>query len=89
MVLPVGAETFCRSAMGSGFILFERLSKAGHNTNIGDEGGFAPDLGGTRDALDFVVGRLRRDLGLAKMSVAIDAASANSSKTAIIILRAR
>jgi enolase len=32
-----------------------KLSQAGHNTNVGDEGGFAPNLGGTRDALDFVM----------------------------------
>ena len=31
------------------------LKAAGHNTNVGDEGGFAPNLAGTRDALDFIM----------------------------------
>jgi enolase len=31
------------------------LKKAGHNTNVGDEGGFAPDLKSTNEALDFVM----------------------------------
>ena len=73
MVMPVGAETFSH-AVQWGFEIFHslraRLSKAGHNTNIGDEGGFAPDLGGTRDALDFVVGAIEgAGLGSAKMSI--------------------
>ena len=61
MVMPVGAETFSHAVQWGSEIfhsLRARLSKAGHNTNIGDEGGFAPDLGGTRDALDFVVGAI-------------------------------
>ena len=57
--MPVGLKLFARS---DGVRVFHslraRLSKAGHNTDIGDEGGFAPDLGGTRDALDFVVGAI-------------------------------
>lgn len=61
MVMPVGAETFSHAVQWGSEIfhsLRARLSEAGHNTNIGDEGGFAPDLGGTRDALDFVVGAI-------------------------------
>ena len=61
MVMPVGAETFSHAVQWGSEIfhsLRARLSKAGHNTNIGDEGGFAPDLGGTRDALDYVVGAI-------------------------------
>ena len=61
MVMPVGAETFSHAVQWGSEIfhsLRAHLSKAGHNTNIGDEGGFAPDLGGTRDALDFVVGAI-------------------------------
>jgi enolase len=58
MVMPVGADSFS-DALRWGAEIFHalrsRLSKAGHNTNVGDEGGFAPDLGGTRDALDFVM----------------------------------
>jgi enolase len=35
--------------------LRKRLKDAGHNTNVGDEGGFAPALSGTRPALDFIL----------------------------------
>ena len=35
--------------------LKKELSAAGHNTSVGDEGGFAPNINSTRDALDFIV----------------------------------
>jgi enolase len=35
--------------------LKKELSAAGHNTNVGDEGGFAPNLNSARDALDFIL----------------------------------
>ena len=58
MVMPVGADSLS-DAVRWGAEIFQalrsKLSQAGHNTNVGDEGGFAPDLGGTRDALDFVM----------------------------------
>ena len=47
MVMPVGAPTF-REALRMGAEMFHTLKaalkKAGHNTNVGDEGGFAPNL---------------------------------------------
>jgi len=58
MVMPVGADSLSDAVRWGAEIfhaLRTRLSQAGHNTNVGDEGGFAPDLGGTRDALDFIV----------------------------------
>jgi len=58
MVMPVGADSLSDGVRWGAEIfhaLRARLSQAGHNTNVGDEGGFAPDLGGTRDALDFVM----------------------------------
>ena len=58
MVMPVGAPNFA-DALRWGAEIFHslrfKLSQAGYNTNVGDEGGFAPDLGGTRDAIDFVM----------------------------------
>ena len=58
MVMPVGAASLS-DAVRWGAEIFQalrtKLKQAGHNTNVGDEGGFAPDLGGTRDALDFVM----------------------------------
>ncbi|NBP72520.1 MAG: phosphopyruvate hydratase [Alphaproteobacteria bacterium] len=58
MVMPVGADSLSDGVRWGAEIfhaLRARLSQAGHNTNVGDEGGFAPDLGDTHDALDFVM----------------------------------
>lgn len=80
MIMPVGASTFT-DAMRTGAEVFQalkaRLKSAGHNTNVGDEGGFAPNLSGTRDALDFVMGAIA-DAGLKAgddVVLALDAAS--------------
>jgi len=58
MIMPVSASTI-REAVQMGSEIFhtlkKELSNAGHNTNVGDEGGFAPNIGGTRDALDFIM----------------------------------
>ncbi|PWC33885.1 phosphopyruvate hydratase [Azospirillum sp. TSO35-2] len=58
MIMPVGAETGAEAIrMGSEIFqsLKKKLKDAGHNTNVGDEGGFAPNLGSTDDALGFVM----------------------------------
>jgi enolase len=58
MVMPVGAPTF-KEALRMGAEIFHTLKnalkKAGHNTNVGDEGGFAPNLPSAEAALDFVM----------------------------------
>ena len=58
MVMPVGAESFSE-ALRCGAEIFHalkgKLKADGHNTNVGDEGGFAPNLAGTRDALDYIL----------------------------------
>ena len=58
MIMPVAAENI-REAVRMGSEVFHTLKKelsaAGHNTGIGDEGGFAPNLGSTREALDFIL----------------------------------
>ncbi|MEM6465166.1 MAG: phosphopyruvate hydratase [Pseudomonadota bacterium] len=58
MVMPVGAPT-CAEAIRWGSEIFHTLKKelsdAGHNTGIGDEGGFAPGLSSTTEALDFIM----------------------------------
>ena len=57
MIMPVAADTM-RDAIRIGAEIFHTLKKelsdAGHNTGVGDEGGFAPNLSSTRDALDFI-----------------------------------
>jgi enolase 1/2/3 len=58
MIAPVGAPNFA-DALRMGAEVFHALKAAlkaaGHNTAVGDEGGFAPSLASTRQALDFVV----------------------------------
>ena len=58
MVLPLGAPSL-REAVRWGAEIFHtlksQLKKAGHNTNVGDEGGFAPNLPSAEAALDFVL----------------------------------
>ncbi len=58
MIMPVGADT-CRDAIRVGSEIFHTLRKglsdAGHGTNVGDEGGFAPNLSSTGAALDFIM----------------------------------
>ena len=57
MVMPVGAETFSE-ALRCGAEIFHALKSALHakglSTSVGDEGGFAPNIGSTRAALDFI-----------------------------------
>jgi enolase len=58
MIMPLGAPTFSE-ALRMGVEVFQTLKKAlhdaGHNTNVGDEGGFAPNIASAPDALDFVL----------------------------------
>jgi enolase len=58
MIMPVAAENI-RDAIRMGSEVFHTLKKelsaAGFNTGIGDEGGFAPNISSTREALDFVL----------------------------------
>ncbi len=58
MIMPLGAETFA-DAVRVGAEVFHALKKglkdAGHNTNVGDEGGFAPGLKSTDEALGFIM----------------------------------
>jgi enolase len=58
MIMPVSASSIADAVrMGSEVFhtLKKELSAAGLSTGIGDEGGFAPDLSSTRDALDFIL----------------------------------
>src|ERR1700738_3778946 len=58
MVMPVGARSVTEAIrMGSEIFhnLRRKLAEAGHNTNVGDEGGFAPNLASTDAALGFIM----------------------------------
>ncbi len=58
MIMPVAADNM-RDAIRMGAEVFHTLKKelsaSGYNTSVGDEGGFAPALNSTRDALDFIL----------------------------------
>ena len=58
MIMPVAASNI-REAVRMGSEVFHTLKKelsaAGMSTGLGDEGGFAPELGSTREALDFIL----------------------------------
>ncbi|MDD4616603.1 MAG: phosphopyruvate hydratase [Alphaproteobacteria bacterium] len=58
MIAPVGAET-CTDAIRMGAEIFHSLKKllkeVNHNTNVGDEGGFAPNLASTDEALSLIL----------------------------------
>jgi enolase len=58
MIVPVAAANI-REAVRMGSEVFHTLKKelsmAGMSTGLGDEGGFAPEIGSTRDALDFIL----------------------------------
>jgi enolase len=58
MIMPTGAPTF-GEALRMGAEIFHSLKTAlkdaGHNTNVGDEGGFAPNIGSAEEALAFIV----------------------------------
>ena len=58
MILPVAAESGSEALRWGAEIfhaLKAQLKAAGHNTNVGDEGGFAPNLKSAEDALDFIM----------------------------------
>ncbi|MGG7565649.1 phosphopyruvate hydratase [Rhodovulum sp. DZ06] len=80
MIQPVAAESIA-DAVRIGAEIFHTLKKelsaAGHNTAVGDEGGFAPGLNSTRDALDFIMKAIEK-AGYKpgeEITLALDAAS--------------
>ncbi len=80
MIMPVGASSI-KEAVRMGAEIFHTLKKnlkaAGHNTNVGDEGGFAPNLKSADEALSFIVKSIS-DAGYKPgedVVLAIDAAS--------------
>jgi enolase len=63
MIAPIAAENI-REAIRMGAEVFHTLKKeladAGHSTSVGDEGGFAPNLSSTTEALDFIMQAIKK-----------------------------
>ncbi len=85
MIMPVSAANI-KEAIRMGAEIFQTLKKnlkaAGHNTNVGDEGGFAPNLKSAEEALQFIVDSIS-DAGYKPgddVVLAIDAASSEFYK---------
>ena len=85
MIMPVSASSV-KEAVRMGSEIFHTLKKnlkaAGHNTNVGDEGGFAPNLKSAEEALSFIVKSIE-DAGYKPgddVVLAIDAASSEFYK---------
>src|SRR5271155_2417036 len=63
MIVPLGAPSFAeglRAGVEVFHTLRAALKAAGHNTNVGDEGGFAPNLPSAEAALDFVLSAIEK-----------------------------
>ena len=81
MVMPVAAKTMAEAVeMGATVFhaLKKQLSEAGHNTNVGDEGGFAPALQSTDEALKFIMRAIKTAGYKAGQDVAIALDGASS-----------
>ena len=63
MIMPVGADSLAEAVRWGSEIfhtLKKGLSEKGLATSVGDEGGFAPDIASTRDALDFIMASIEK-----------------------------
>jgi len=85
MVMPIAAKTMAEGVEMGAMVfhaLKKQLSEAGHNTNVGDEGGFAPALQSTDEALKFIMSAIKAAGYKAGQDVAIalDAASSEFFK---------
>ena len=91
MIMPVNADSLSDAVrIGSEVFhtLKSELNKAGHNTGGGDEGGFAPNLSSTREALDFIMKSIET-AGYAPgedVALALDAASTEFYKDGKYVL---
>jgi len=91
MIMPVGAASIAE-AIRTGSEIFHALKKtlkqAGHNTNVGDEGGFAPNLKSAEQALDFIMSAIEAAGFKAgdDVALALDAASSEFYKDGAYVM---
>lgn len=63
MIMPLGADSLAEGVRWGAEVfhtLKKRLAQKGLSTSVGDEGGFAPDLASTREALDFIMASIEQ-----------------------------
>jgi len=91
MIMPIGAASMAE-AIRTGSEVFHALKKtlkqAGHNTNVGDEGGFAPNLKSAEQALDFIMSAIEA-AGFKPgddVALALDAASSEFYKDGAYVM---
>ncbi|MEO0036424.1 MAG: enolase [Pseudomonadota bacterium] len=91
MIMPIGAASIAE-AIRTGAEVFHALKKtlkqAGHNTNVGDEGGFAPNLKSAEQALDFIMSAIEA-AGFKPsddVALALDAASSEFYKDGAYVM---
>ena len=92
MIMPIGANNITESIrMGAEIFqaLKTLLSDAGHNTNVGDEGGFAPSLSSSDETLNFIMKAIEMSGYKAEEEVviALDAASSEYFKDGLYVMR--
>ncbi len=78
MIVPIGAKTFREAIEISAetfYSLKSILKEKGYSVNVGDEGGFAPQLNSTKEALDILVSAINKAGYLDKIKLALDVAS--------------
>ena len=84
MIMPLGAKTFKEAMQMANYVfhtLAKLLKKAGHGTQVGDEGGFAPNLHTHEEALEFLVNAIKEagfnpaTSGEKAVAICLDAAS--------------
>jgi enolase len=91
MIMPVNAESVTDAIRIGAEVFHElkaNLTKAGHNTAVGDEGGFAPNLNGTVEAIEFIMSSIE-DAGYKAgedVYLALDAASTEFYKDGKYVL---
>jgi enolase len=85
MIVPIGADTFSEG-LRWGVEIFHKLKsvlkKKGYSTNVGDEGGFAPDIQSNEEAIETVLQAIE-DAGYkagSQIGIALDAASSEMMK---------
>ncbi len=84
MIMPLGESSF-RAAMETGVTIFHALKKLltdrGKSTNVGDEGGFAPDVADEQEALDLLMEAIELVASDKNIMIALDIAASQFYKT--------